>query len=236
MWWYILVPRGYGFWHVRFWLALKFYLLWGTKAIQPWRSMDKGALPLGLEELGKPHCGAKQWALDIFTTELCTLQMTKSWLWPGNEAKVWANRTIMACSAGTATCGVECWAFHTQTHYHKRAPVRSHLHTRCARGMMQIHIPNTLHECMLHVVSDIRVQGYHWSSPLNSIQRSLVSMLQDQNCSRECVCVCASLHVWCNGMHERLPHCISLPWTGEENIFELLHELQPVAHHCASAK
>jgi len=46
--------------------------------------MDEHALPLGLAELQQLHCGAKQWALDIFTLQFHTLQMTKSWSRPGN--------------------------------------------------------------------------------------------------------------------------------------------------------
>jgi len=99
----------------------------GTRAARLRRLMDERALPSGLAEQEQPHCGAKQWALNIFTPELHTLQTMKSWSGPGMRIgyeRAELSRTVSVVDT-----------FHTQTHNYLQAPVRPHLHTRDAWGM-----------------------------------------------------------------------------------------------------
>jgi len=80
-----------------------------------------------------------QWALDIFTPQLHTLQTTKSWLGLGNEVRVRATGAVRAGSARAATCGVEQWVWSTHSTLsssllvYLQAPVRLATPTHAAR-------------------------------------------------------------------------------------------------------
>ena len=54
-------------------------------------------------------CRAEQRALNIFTLQLHTLQMMKSWEGPRNEARVWANMAVRTSRAREATLIAEQW-------------------------------------------------------------------------------------------------------------------------------
>jgi len=113
--------------------------------------MDECVLPSGLAVLEQHHWGAEQWALNILTLQLHTLQTTKRWLGPGNEAWVWASIAVRAGSARAATCGVEQWAWLTRStlsnslSLHLQTPLRPHLHVARTQDMMWICNPSYMY-------------------------------------------------------------------------------------------
>ena len=97
-------------------------------------------------------CGAKQWALDIFTLQLHTLQMMKSWAGPRNEARVRASGAVESCSASLMVSVVDITAPYSQTHTTCKH-MSGHTYTCSAQGMIWIYIPSNSKSVQFPLIS-----------------------------------------------------------------------------------
>ena len=138
-----------GFWHAGFQLC---EVLFATRMVldfQPWRSCNGFRARRARAATTR---GAKQWALDIFTLQLHTLQMMKSWAGPRNEARVRASGAVKSCSASLMVSVVDITVPHSQTHTTCKH-MSGHTYTGSAQGMIWIYIPSNIKSVQFPLIS-----------------------------------------------------------------------------------
>ena len=144
------------------WL-LEFYLLWGTRMMQIFFNLKNQWADVDAYRACRARtatCGAEQWAVNIITPQLHTLQLTKGWA--GLETRLgmskWSSQGLHCSYLWSQTVSVvDIWGSHSQTDTNYTLQARCQATPMwCMWGMMQV--CNVL---QLTTVSETHMQWRH---------------------------------------------------------------------------